>query len=224
VARLSGVVGACNDIVDRAQALGSIEMPIIIEDGGTNSTILISPQMVEEGSGRISISGDANRIEILPSRFPLGVYIQMMDGASLSIGANLNARDLFIHARRGAVMTIGHTVGCNGQLRLLMHEAGHMSIGDGCLFADATDVTNSDMHSIIDVASGERINPARDVSIGEKVWIGQRCMILKGSKIGQGSIIGAGSVVSAAVPELSLAVGCPARVLRSGVTWDFRLL
>jgi acetyltransferase-like isoleucine patch superfamily enzyme len=199
-------------------------MPISIEDRGTGNEIAISRKVVDQGSGRISLSGDGNRIEILPSEFPCGFDIQLTGGASITIGANLNAGDLFIYARKGAVMTIGHTVGCNGHIRLMMHEAGKMSIGDGCLFADATDVTNSDMHSIIDVASGERINPARDVSIGVRVWIGQRCMILKGSNIGRGSVIGAGSLVSAAVPEFSLAAGSPARVLRSGVTWDFRLL
>lgn len=80
------------------------------------------------------------------------------------------------------------------------------------------------MHSIIDAETGKRINFARDVEIGERVWVGQRCMLLKGSHIGEGSIIGAGSIVAAAIPAQSLAAGCPARILRSGVTWDFKLL
>ena len=80
------------------------------------------------------------------------------------------------------------------------------------------------MHSIVDVASGARVNPPRDVIIGEHVWIGQRSMILKGSHIEAGSIVGAGSIVTGHVPPNSLAVGNPARVIRSGVTWNHKLL
>jgi acetyltransferase-like isoleucine patch superfamily enzyme len=80
------------------------------------------------------------------------------------------------------------------------------------------------MHSIIDVASGERVNPARNVIIEERVWVAERAIILKGSHIEAGSIIGAGSVVSGHIPPNSLAVGIPAKVIRSGVTWNHKLL
>ena len=49
-------------------------------------------------------------------------------------------------------------------------------------------------------------------------------MILKGSHIEAGSIVGAGSIVTGHVPPNSLAVGNPARVIRSGVTWNHKLL
>jgi acetyltransferase-like isoleucine patch superfamily enzyme len=198
-------------------------LPIIIESDGDN-VIDIPEQTIAKGSGRITLAGSGNRIVMDRSDFPIGVSIQLLDGASLTIAANLNARNLFIHARQGAAMTIGEAVGFNGQVRLMMHEAGSMSVGRGCLFGDFTDVTNSDMHSIVDIASGERVNPARDVAIGERVWVGQRCMLLKGALIGDGSVIGAGSIVSSAVPPGCLAAGNPVRILKTGVTWDFKLL
>ena len=41
----------------------------------------------------------------------------------------------------------------------------------------------SDMHSLIDIVTGSRLNPARDVTIEDKVWIGQNATLLKGSHI-----------------------------------------
>lgn len=51
--------------------------------------------------------------------------------------------------------------------------------------------------------------------IGNNVWIGRNVVIMPGVRIGDGSIIGAGAVVTRDVPENSIAVGVPAKVLRN---------
>lgn len=86
------------------------------------------------------------------------------------------------------------------------------------------DIGSSNNHSIIDVASGKRINRCKPISIGDHVWIGRQATILKGTVIGSHSIIGAGSIVRGTIPDHSLAAGSPAKVIRSGVTWDRRRL
>ena len=53
------------------------------------------------------------------------------------------------------------------------------------------------------------------VYIDDDVWIGRRAMILPGVHIGRGSIIGAGAVVSKSIPEFSVAVGVPAKVVKT---------
>lgn len=56
---------------------------------------------------------------------------------------------------------------------------------------------------------------ADPVTIGGNVWIGFDSIILPGVSIGEGSVIGTRSVVYDSIPEYSVAVGNPARVVRS---------
>lgn len=54
----------------------------------------------------------------------------------------------------------------------------------------------------------------QDITIEDDVWIGAGAILLPGIKIGKESIIGAGSVVTENVPERSIVVGIPAKVIR----------
>jgi galactoside O-acetyltransferase len=53
------------------------------------------------------------------------------------------------------------------------------------------------------------------VVVGNKAWIGFNVSILKGVTIGEGAVIGACSVVTSDIPPYSVAVGNPAKVVRS---------
>lgn len=58
---------------------------------------------------------------------------------------------------------------------------------------------------------------ANNIIISDNVWIGGRTIILPGVKIGTGSVIGAGSVVTKNIPEWSIAVGNPAKVIKKRI-------
>jgi acetyltransferase-like isoleucine patch superfamily enzyme len=53
------------------------------------------------------------------------------------------------------------------------------------------------------------------VTIGKSVWLPWRVFVMPGATIGDGSVIGANSLVSGSIPPCSLAVGTPAKVIRS---------
>lgn len=53
------------------------------------------------------------------------------------------------------------------------------------------------------------------VTIGDNVWIGGNSVILPGVSIGNNVTIGAGSVVTKSIPDNSLAVGNPCRMIRN---------
>ncbi|MCW7551384.1 acyltransferase [Endozoicomonas gorgoniicola] len=59
----------------------------------------------------------------------------------------------------------------------------------------------------------------RRVIIEDDVWIGRRVIILPGVKVGKGSILGAGSVVAKNVPEFSVVVGNPGKVIKSRLNY-----
>jgi maltose O-acetyltransferase len=54
---------------------------------------------------------------------------------------------------------------------------------------------------------------ALPIKIGNGCWLGGGAIVLPGVTIGDGSVIGAGSVVTKDIPENSLAVGNPCRVI-----------
>lgn len=170
---------------------------------GRNSTVKISNTR-DELKKRISIvCGDNCHIEIIGiTQINMHLSIFMADNCTLKIG--------------------DETI-INGPLEISQHEPTTIEIGDHCLFAKGQ-IWSSDMHSVIDLESGQRTNPAENVWIGDHVWMASEAMILKGSSIGSGSMIGARSVVTGKFPENSLIVGSPARVVRQGITWSTELL
>ncbi|WP_159621420.1 DapH/DapD/GlmU-related protein [Ruania rhizosphaerae] len=58
------------------------------------------------------------------------------------------------------------------------------------------------------------VEPA-PITIEDDVWLAGRVSVMAGVRIGHGSVIGAGAVVTSDIPPNSLAVGVPARVIRS---------
>ena len=56
--------------------------------------------------------------------------------------------------------------------------------------------------------------PERAVHIGDGSWLGYGAVVLPGVTIGRHVVIGANSVVTRDIPDFSVAVGAPARVVR----------
>jgi maltose O-acetyltransferase len=56
---------------------------------------------------------------------------------------------------------------------------------------------------------------AKPIVIEDNVWLGGGVIVLPGVTIGENSVIGAGAVVARSIPKDSVAVGNPARVIKS---------
>ena len=55
----------------------------------------------------------------------------------------------------------------------------------------------------------------KPITIGDNVYIGNNVIVLPGVTIGNNTVIGAGAIVSRDIPDNSVAVGVPARVIKS---------
>ncbi|WP_150126898.1 acyltransferase [Sphingomonas panacis] len=93
-------------------------------------------------------------------------------------------------------------------------------IGEDALISSGVWLRNHDMHSLIDLSSGQITNPPPgDILIERHVWLGQDVLAVGGQHIGFGSIIGARSFLKREIPPKSVAVGSPAKVVKSNVSW-----
>jgi len=124
------------------------------------------------------------------------------------------------------VIDHGFVVECRGRLEVGAGTVfGHhctlavdesISIGRHCLIAEMVSIRDHDHafssteHAIID--QGRETSPIR---IGDNVWIGGKVTITRGVSIGSNSVIGAHAVVTGDLPDNSVAVGIPARVIRT---------
>lgn len=114
-----------------------------------------------------------------------------------------------------------------------------VTVGDGCRLIDVTFSSEPYLVKIGDHVSATRahfethdggvwifrqdepsIDVVKPITIGSNVYIGLGAIILPGVNIGDNVVIGAGAVVSKSVPCDSVAVGVPARVIKSTV--DYR--
>lgn len=92
---------------------------------------------------------------------------------------------------------------------------GKCSIGENTLLGSGVHVmsgTNQHDFSNISTPIKDQGGHFEKITIGEDCWIGNCALIM--ANIGKGSIIGAGSVVTTDIPEYSIAVGNPAKVIK----------
>lgn len=91
-------------------------------------------------------------------------------------------------------------------------DQGGIYIGDNCLIGHNTVIATLN-HGMLPEERGDLL--PSPVHIGNNVWIGSGSVILPGVTIGDNAVIGAGSVVTRDIPSDMIAVGSPAKVIRS---------
>lgn len=177
---------------------------VTIKLGGRNNRLVLG-EGTEITHCEIRLDGEDNLIEIGPrTRFSSGkIYLRDTRGQHIRIGADTTVEGAY----------------------LLIDEAASIDIGNDCMLSTDILIRTGDKHSIIDVESGQRINPSRDVRIADRVWIGRDVQVLKGTVLHPESVVGACSLVAKAFEEGNCVVaGVPAKIVKRGIRWDRKLL
>jgi acetyltransferase-like isoleucine patch superfamily enzyme len=120
-------------------------------------------------------------------------YIQTGSGGSVTIGAHTHVQSRCqFSAYKSAIQ-----IGCG------------VAIAPNCAFYPY----NHGMAAGVRIEE-QPLESKGDIVIGDNAWIGTGAIVLSGVRIGKGAIVGAGSVVTTDVPDDSVAVGIPARVVK----------
>ncbi|MDH4282235.1 MAG: acyltransferase [Myxococcales bacterium] len=173
---------------------------------------------------RIEIEGDHNLVRFHPTCKLVNTSFRLLGDnlrVELAEKVKISERAEFLLMGDGTEIRLGHHTTVESA-RFIAHGGTELDIGPDCMLAYDIEIRTSDSHSILDEATGERINPDKSVRIGEHVWIGARSVILKGVSIGQRSVIAMGSIVSRDIDAGVIAGGVPAKQIKGGVTWDRR--
>lgn len=174
------------------------------------------------------------RISIHASRFELGSVefrgrpiISQVPGSQIKVGdrtmliskseytaLGVRSPTILRTLKSGAKLEIGCDVGISGAV---ICAASRVSIGDRCLLGSSVTIVDTDFHPLLPNNRRYERNWSKiataPVIVGNDVFIGAGAMILKGVTIGNGSVVGAGAVVTRHVPENSIVVGNPAKLI-----------
>lgn len=144
-------------------------------------------------------------------------YININGDIYLGENCKLLCWDLFENEKNNQKLSPKLQIGKNlhATRNLVIQCAGDISIGDNVLIASNVFIVDFN-HGINPMTDSYLDNPldVSRVKIENGVWIGNSVIILPGVTIGRKSIIGAGSVVTKSIPEYSIAVGNPAKVIK----------
>jgi acetyltransferase-like isoleucine patch superfamily enzyme len=130
--------------------------------------------------------------------FEPGVWITAPGDARIRIGA-------------GSFLNIGVMVAAQS----LVEIGEHCMLANGCFVSDANHRFDDPMMPVPWQGFTSR-GPTR---IGDNCWLGAHVVVTSGVTIGERCVVGANSVVTSDLPPYSIAVGSPARVIRT-VTYD----
>ena len=148
-------------------------------------------------------------------------FFELNSNCKVNIGSvhHYRAKNLFVYMNSNSELEIGDNFNCAG-CSFFIGTNSKIKIGKDCMFSNTIIVRTSDSHAIIDTETHKRINPAKNVIIGDHVWIAPSTTIMKGANIGSNTIVGSHTLVTKSIPSNVLAVGMPAKVVKEGVTWS----
>lgn len=170
----------------------------------------------------LDIRGEGHRVTLGRGSFLRDVYVRIRGRNNLlTLGPGVRfsqGGEIWLEDEGSRIQIDADTTIVQAHLSAL--EGTTLHLRDSCLLAYDVEIRTGDSHSIVDAATGARLNPSADVVVGPRVWVGARAMILKGARIPPDSVVAAGAVVTKAFDEPGIVLaGHPARVLRRGIRW-----
>jgi acetyltransferase-like isoleucine patch superfamily enzyme len=130
---------------------------------------------------------------------------------NFSIGSNSIVEDFATINNGVGDVVIGNNCGI-GLSNVII---GPVEIGNYVMLAQNIVISGLN-HGYEDVTVPPRLQKVvtKQITIEDNVWIGANSVVTAGVTIGKHAVIGAGSVITKDIPQFSVAVGNPARVIK----------
>jgi maltose O-acetyltransferase len=103
---------------------------------------------------------------------------------------------------------------CFLNMGVVILDVGRVTIGDDVQIGPNVQILTP-THPLDADQRRSRLEAAEPIAIGDNVWLGGGVIVCPGVTIGRDTVVGAGAVVTKDLPDSVLAVGNPARVIRS---------
>lgn len=148
----------------------------------------------------------------LPTRIVGESQMAIGDDVFVGAGSWLQVLD---ECKEAVAIEIGSGTSIAGYC--VLSAALHVRLGNGVLLARNVYISDH-MHAYENPTApvlDQGITRTAAVEVADGAWLGQNVVIAPGVRVGQGAVIGANSVVRDSVPDYSVAVGAPARVVRT---------
>ncbi|PWJ07002.1 maltose acetyltransferase [Streptomyces sp. NWU49] len=128
-----------------------------------------------------------------------------------SLGEDVEVRPP-LYVDYGSNISIGARTFVNYNLTAL--DVARITIGEDCQFGPNVQLLTP-THPVEPQPRRDKLEAALPITIGDNVWLGGGVIVCPGVTIGDDSVIGAGAVVTKDIPAGVVAVGNPARPVRT---------
>ncbi|MEU7471783.1 sugar O-acetyltransferase [Streptomyces sp. NPDC044984] len=128
-----------------------------------------------------------------------------------SVGEGVEVRPP-LHVDYGSNISIGARTFVNYNLTAL--DVARITIGEDCQIGPNVQLLTP-THPVEPQPRRDKLEAALPITIGDNVWLGGGAIICPGVTVGDNSVIGAGAVVTKDIPANVVAVGNPARPVRT---------
>lgn len=122
-------------------------------------------------------------------------------------------RNITIDVPPGGQLSIGDR--CSFTMNVVLAAIEHVKIGEDTQVAEFTSIRDADHGMRPGLLMKTQPQSGAPICIGKDVWLARGVAVLKGAQIGDGAVIAANAVVKGRIAANSIAVGAPAKVVRS---------